>query len=345
MEADTCRALLVTGGCGFIGSHFVRRLLRAHAELEVVNLDALTYAGNPANLADVADDPRYRFVHGDIADADAVAEAGRGLRRDRQLRGRDARRPLDPRGRRRSSRPNVLGTQCLLEHVARAGGRASCTSRPTRSTATSSRGDRSREGDALPARQPVRGQQGRRRPAGARLRAHLRRRRVITRGSNNYGPYQFPEKLIPLFTTNAARRQAAAGLRRRPAGARLHLRRRPLRRRSSSCSRAGAAGEIYNVGGGNEVQNIETDAPLLDADRPRRDADPPRRRTGPGTTGATRSTARSCARSAGRRRSTSPRASRATVEWYRDNRAWWEPIKYGGGFAEYREQQYGGRTG
>ncbi len=70
--------ILVTGGCGFIGSHLVRRLLREHPALELVNLDLLTYAGRPENLADVADDPRYRFVQGDIADAAAVAEAAEG---------------------------------------------------------------------------------------------------------------------------------------------------------------------------------------------------------------------------------------------------------------------------
>ena len=72
------RRILVTGGCGFIGSHFVRRLLRRHDDVEVVNLDALTYAGNPANLADVAGSERYRFVHGSICDADAVASAAEG---------------------------------------------------------------------------------------------------------------------------------------------------------------------------------------------------------------------------------------------------------------------------
>ena len=72
------RRILVTGGCGFIGSHFVRRLLKRHDDVEVVNLDALTYAGNPANLADVAHSERYRFVHGSICDADAVASAAEG---------------------------------------------------------------------------------------------------------------------------------------------------------------------------------------------------------------------------------------------------------------------------
>ena len=72
------KRILVTGGCGFIGSHFVRRMLTRHPELEVVNLDALTYAGNPRNLEDVADDPRYRFVRGSISDPDAVADAAEG---------------------------------------------------------------------------------------------------------------------------------------------------------------------------------------------------------------------------------------------------------------------------
>jgi dTDP-glucose 4,6-dehydratase len=70
--------VLVSGGCGFIGSHLVRRLLREHPDLHVVNIDLLTYAGRPENVADLADDPRYTFVHGDISNADDVARAGAG---------------------------------------------------------------------------------------------------------------------------------------------------------------------------------------------------------------------------------------------------------------------------
>ena len=110
------RRVLVTGGCGFIGSHLVRRLLREHDDLEVVNIDLLTYAGRPENVADLADDPRYRFVQGDIASADDVARAAEGVdgiinvaaesHVDRSIMGGDE-----------FVTTNVLGTKRLLDHA------------------------------------------------------------------------------------------------------------------------------------------------------------------------------------------------------------------------------------
>jgi len=109
--------ILVTGGCGFIGSHLIRRLLHEHPDVEIVNLDLLTYAGRPENLADMADDARYRFVRGDIADADAVAEAAAGCDAivnvaaethvDRSIMGGDE-----------FITTNILGAKRLLDHVA-----------------------------------------------------------------------------------------------------------------------------------------------------------------------------------------------------------------------------------
>ena len=128
--------ILVTGGCGFIGSHLVRRLLREHPALELVNLDLLTYAGRPENLADVADDPRYRFVHGDIADAAAVAEAAEGCDAiinaaaethvDRSIMGGDE-----------FVTTNILGASACSTGSPRTRASACCTCRPTRCTATS----------------------------------------------------------------------------------------------------------------------------------------------------------------------------------------------------------------
>ena len=160
---------------------------------------------------------------------------------------------------------------------------------------------------------------------------------VITRGSNNYGPNQYPEKLIPLFTTNLLDGEPVPvygdGRQSRDfiyvedhcAGIETVLER-------------GASGEIYNVGGGNEIENIDDDHAPARAHRAATRATSATSPTGPATTAATRSTRASCRASAGGPRSTFDEGLRRTVEWYRDNRAWWEPIKRGGGFAEYREQ-------
>ena len=151
---------------------------------------------------------------------------------------------------------------------------------------------------------------------------------LLTRGSNTYGPYQYPEKMIPLFTTNLLDGQPVPvygdGKQARDfiwaedhcAGIELALEK-------------GVAGEAYNVGGGNEIANIETTERLLELTGRDALADHARRRTGSATTAATRSTRASCGRSAGSRRRRSPRASSSTVAWYRDNRDWWEPIKRG----------------
>ena len=163
----------------------------------------------------------------------------------------------------------------------------------------------------------------------------------ITRGSNTYGPNQYPEKFIPLFVTNALDGEPLPlygdGKQVRDwlfvedhcAGIELVL-------------REGAAGEIYNVGGGDEHENIEIAERILELTGADRSLAPPRRRPRPATTAATRSTRRSCARSAGRRRRRSRTACRETVDWYRDNRDWWEPIK-SGEYREYYERQYAER--
>ena len=163
----------------------------------------------------------------------------------------------------------------------------------------------------------------------------------ITRGSNTYGPYQYPEKLIPLFVTNALEgkqlplygdgRQIRDWLyvEDHCAGIELVL-------------REGAPGEAYNVGGGDERENIEVANAIVALTRRRPVAAPARRRTAPATTGATRST-RSKLRGLGWAPQTSFEQGLAeTIDWYRDNRDWWEPIK-SGEFRDYYERQYAAR--
>lgn len=191
----------MTGGCGFIGSHFVRLLLRERPGTRVTNLDALTYAGNIANLRDLAHHERYRFVHGDICDARAVADAiGDGVDAIVNLAAETHvdRSILDPEA---FLRTDILGVHVLLEAV-----RARGIERFVQVSTDEVYGDvpigSSREDDALAPRSPYAASK-----AGADLQAQAYAATygspvLITRGCNTYGPNQFPEKLIPLFVTN-----------------------------------------------------------------------------------------------------------------------------------------------
>ncbi|HOL44724.1 MAG TPA: GDP-mannose 4,6-dehydratase, partial [Methanothrix sp.] len=194
--------LLVTGGCGFIGSNFIHHALREHDGWEVINLDRLTYAGNPANLRDIEGDERYRFVRGDIADRELVD----GLFRD----GLDAvvnfaaethvdRSILDPSP---FIETNVRGTQVLLE-AARNHDVKRFVHISTDEVYGSITDGRFTEDSPLRPNSPY---------AASKAAADLLCRAyyisygvpvIVTRSSNNYGPYQFPEKLIPLMIRNA----------------------------------------------------------------------------------------------------------------------------------------------
>ena len=207
---------------GFIGSHFVRRLVAAGDE--VVVLDKLTYAGNPANLdgLDVAPrDRRHRRRRRRRA-------RGQRLRCRGQLRRRDARRPLDPRRRAISCTPTSSAPRCCSSGLADDGARYVQVS-TDEVYGDLERGGRSDEDDPLRPSSPYSASK-----AGGDLQvlAYVRTYGVnasITRGANTYGPNQYPEKLIPLFTTNALDGLAAARLRRRQAGAGMAARRGPLR--------------------------------------------------------------------------------------------------------------------
>ena len=220
--------LVVTGGAGFIGSNFVRYMLRRYDDLEVVNLDKLTYAGNLENLRDVEDDARYTFVKGDICDAAAVRAALRGADAvvnfaaethvDRSISG-----PQD------FIRTDVLGTHTLLEAVRELGIARYLQISTDEVYGSTETGSFTEESDLAPS-SPYSASK-----AGADLLVLAYHRTfgtpvLITRSSNNYGPYQYPEKVIPLFITNAIDEQALAGVRRRPQRARLAVRRRQLRR-------------------------------------------------------------------------------------------------------------------
>ncbi len=328
--------LLVTGGAGFIGSNFVRWVLQHHPEDTVVNLDKLTYAGNLANLADVAGSPRYRFVRGDICDARLVREVAQGVDAvvnfaacthvDRSL--------TEPE---EFLRTDVLGVFTLLEavrdlriprllHVS--------TDEVYGSVAQGS----SREGDPLRPANPYSAAK-----AGGDLLAlaywHTHRVPVlITRSSNNFGPYQYPEKVVPLFITNA--------LEDRPLP--LYGDGRNVRDWLyvlDNCAaldlvlRRGADGEVYNVGGGNEVENLALTREILRlTGKPESLIQPVRDRPGHD---------RRYSLDSGKVRALgwAPRwefgaALAETVRWYREHEDWWRPLK-SGEFRTWYRQQYG----
>jgi dTDP-glucose 4,6-dehydratase len=335
--------ILVTGGAGFIGSNFIHYVLRVHPDDSVVNLDKLTYAGNLKNLADVADDPRYRFVKGDICDAAVVEEAlGAGVdgsgdavdaivnfaaetHVDRSISG-----PED------FIRTDVLGTHVLLEAL-RSHGIARYLQISTDEVYGSIEQGSFTEADPLCPSSPYSASK-----AGADLQVLAYHTTyglpvLITRSSNNYGPFQYPEKLIPLFATNAL-----DGLQLPVYGDGQNV--RDWIHVDDNCAavdvvlRSGTPGEVYNIGGGNERTNMEITRLVLQA------------------TGRNDELIRYVGDRPGHDRRYSVDAAKtralgwepripfadgiaATVAWYRDRRDWWEPIK-SGEWKDFYARQY-----
>jgi dTDP-glucose 4,6-dehydratase len=316
--------LLVTGGAGFIGSHYVRTRLAEAGDLHVTVLDKLTYAGNIDNLAPVAHDPRYRFVQGDIVDStllddvlpgtDAVVNFAAETHVDRSIFGAAE-----------FVVTNVLGAQTLFDACLRAG-----VQRVVHVSTDEVYGSvpvgASKETDPLEPNSPY---------SAAKAGADLLARAFfvthglnvsITRCTNNYGPYQFPEKVIPLFVTNLLDGKKVPlygdGLNVRDW---LHV--------DDHCSgiqlvlEEGAPGECYNIAGGVELTNAELTARLLDACGAEWDTSVEYvvDRKGHDRRYALDD---SKLRALGYRPKTHfDEGLASTVQWYRDNRAWWEPLK------------------
>src|SRR5580765_3684005 len=327
--------VLVTGGAGFIGSHFVKRL--AAGGDDVVVLDKLTYSGNPANLEGVA----HEFHRGDIADPAAVAEAAAGCDAivnfaaeshvDRSI--------LEAAD---FIRTDVLGTQVLLEHARQRGIRMVHVSTDEVYGVVPLDAPACAEDAPLRPSSPYSASK-----AGGDLQvlAYVRTYGVdaaITRGANTYGSRQHPEKFLPLFVTNALDGEAL------PVYGDGRQRREWLHAEDHCAAvelvlREGQSGEIYNVGGA-ELENLEVTHRILEL------------------TGAGEDLIRYVDDRAGHDRRYSLDDSKVrglgwspehsfsetglaeTVAWYRDNRAWWEPIK-SGEYRRYYEQQYGARLG
>jgi dTDP-glucose 4,6-dehydratase len=317
--------LFVTGAAGFIGSNYVRHVL-ATTDDSVTVFDALTYAGNLASLADIADDPRYAFVCGDICDRDAVESAMVGhdvvvhfaaeSHVDRSIVSPDE-----------FVRTNCLGTNVMCD-VARSIGVERFVHISTDEVYGSIDEGSFAERDPLGPRSPYSASK-----AGSDMIALAYHETyglpvLVTRSSNNFGPYQFPEKVIPLFVTNLLDGQRVPlygdGLNVRDwcyvedncAGVDLVLRK-------------GTIGEIYNIGAGNEITNRElTDRLVALCGRDESAIEYVTDRLGHDRrysidTGKVEALGWRPGHHLGD-------ALEATVAWYRDNRWWWEPLKTAG---------------
>jgi dTDP-glucose 4,6-dehydratase len=332
------RGLLVTGGAGFIGSNFVRRTLAADADARILVLDKLTYAGNRANLAGLEADARLEFVQGDICDAplvdrlardvDAIVNFAAESHVDRSIEAPDAFIETD-----------VRGTFVLLD-AARRHGHARYLQISTDEVYGDVAQGSSSEHDPVRPRSPYAASK-----AGADLLVRAYHTTyglpaMITRATNNFGPYQYPEKIIPLFVTNAIDGEPLPlygdGQQVRDwlfvddhcDAIRLVLER-------------GAPGEIYNVGAGNELTNLELTRAILGAlDKPMSLV-----RSVPDRPGHDRrySVDSSAIRRLGWRPAHSfEEALGATIGWYTANEAWWRPLK-SGEFLDYYRRQYADR--
>ncbi len=334
------RNLLVTGGAGFIGSNFARYMLGRYDDLTVIVFDKLTYAGNPDNLRAERDDPRFRFVQGDIADHEAVAGALAEHKIDTVVNFAAEthvdRSILDPDA---FIQTNSVGTYVLLDESQRHGVERLLHVSTDEVYGSIAEGF-FKEGDPLEPNSPYAASK-----AGGDLMTRAYHTTygmnvVVTRGSNTFGPYQYPEKLLPLFITNAIDDEPLP----------LYGDGRQVRDWlfvEDHCSgidtvlRRGLPGEAYNLGGENERYNIDVIEQMLDIlgkptslirhveDRPGHD-----RRY---ALDNTKLRALGWAHGA-----TFDEALERTVRWYVDNEWWWRAIK-SGEFREYYEKQYGQR--
>jgi dTDP-glucose 4,6-dehydratase len=334
------RKVLVTGGCGFIGSNFVRLVLQSEPGVSVVNFDALTYAGNLANLSDVEKHPRYRFIKGDITDRDAVKKVVAGVDSVINFAAEShVDRSIMDSG--PFVHTNVIGTQILLDAA-----RAAKVRRFVQVSTDEVYGSLGPTGfftETTPLH-PNSPYSASKAAADMLVQAYVHTFGMdapITRCSNNYGPYQFPEKIIPLFITNLMNDQQVPvygdGMQIRDW---IHVR--------DHCAgvlaawKNGKGGEVYNFGGRCEMPNLNLTHTLLDLlgkprtlikhvqDRPGHD----------------RRYAIDCSK-AERELGWKPavifaEGLRETIAWYEANQGWVKGVR-SGEYLKYYAQQYGSR--
>lgn len=339
MTEPSVQSVVVAGGAGFIGSTFARLLLELGYE-RVRVFDKLTYAGNPQNVADLHQFDGFSFIQGDICDRvqveqavdgfDAIVNFAAETHVDRSL--------LDPG---EFIHTDVFGVFVLLE-VVRSGGVKRFVHVSTDEVyGQVSEGSWS-ESDPLAPRNPYSASKaGGELMIGAYVATHDVPA-VISRGSNTYGPYQYPEKFLPLATTNVIEGRPIPvygdGLQ-----VRDWLHARDHAAAVELLLRAGNPGEVYNIAGGNERQNLEIARIILD------ELDAPLEMLTHITDrkGHDRRYSMDCSKieALGWRPATEFETGlRDTIRWYRDNRDWWGPLK-SGEFDEYYQKNYGGREG
>ena len=333
--------VLVTGGAGFIGSNFVRHALAAHPDWEVTTLDKLTYAGRMENLESVRDNPRHRFVKGDVADAAIAAP----LVRESHVVVHFAAETHVDRSIRNAGefiQTDLYGTFVLLEAARENPSLRRFVQISTDEVYGSVPSGSSRETDELRPRNPYSASK-----AGADRLAYsywatYQVPVVITRASNNYGPNQFPEKIIPLFITNLID-DIPVPLYGDGQNERDWLHVDDHCRGVDLLIEHGVAGEVYNIGGGNQIRNVDLTHRILElvgkptslirpvADRPGHD--------------------RRYSLDTGKLESLGWKPAQRfeeglarTVQWYRENEGWWRRIKNGDpAFRKYYQEQYGNR--
>jgi dTDP-glucose 4,6-dehydratase len=330
--------VLVTGGAGFIGSNFVRYALARHPDWRVTTLDKLTYAGRRENLHDVMTNPRHEFVHGDIGDA---AVSGPLVERSAVVVHFAAETHVD-----RSIlaagefiRTDVEGTFVLLEAARRARNLRRFVQISTDEVYGSVPTGASRETDELKPRNPYAASK-----AGADRLAYSYWATydvpvIVTRASNNYGPYQFPEKVIPLFVTNAID-NIPVPLYGDGRNVREWLHVDDHCRAVDLLIDTATNGEVYNIGGGNDVMNVDLTNQILSlVAKPASLIKPVADRKGHDRRYCLDTTK---LRGLGWIPQVPFKEGLAqTVDWYRRNEWWWRPIKENDpAFREYYAQQY-----
>jgi dTDP-glucose 4,6-dehydratase len=334
--------LLVTGGAGFIGANFVLHMLDRYEDINIIVYDKLTYAGNLDNLLDVSDNPRYHFVKGDIGDAptveaaiqkyhiDTIVNFAAETHVDRSIMNPDA-----------FIQTSVYGTYVLLEAARKFGLERYHQISTDEVYGHVPVGQSSQEDDRLDPRSPYSASK-----AGADLLVNsyfvtYGLPVTITRGSNNIGPYQYPEKVVPLFTTNAIDHQSLP----------VYGDGRQAREYQyviDHCEaidlvlRKGKIGEVYNVGTGEDIENLEMVEILLDTlGRPRTLIQHITDR--PGHDRRDSLNLSKIKAQGWQPRHTGQEAIIKTAEWYQANEWWWRKIKAGDDYKAYYERNYAGR--
>lgn len=329
--------LLITGGLGFIGSNFIRHILNKYSDYKIVNLDKMTYAGNPENLRDIEKDPHYKFVRGCVTDENLVNELVSGEKPDAIIHfAAESHVDRSIHGSLDFVQTNVMGTRVMLDAA-----KQYKIERFIYISTDEVYGDIEvgsfKEDDPFRPNSPYSASKA----AGDLLtRAYFKTFKtpvLITRSSNNYGPYQYPEKLIPLFITNLLE------------GKKVPLYGDGLNVRDwlyvlDNCTgidmilHRGKDGEAYNIGGDNEKTNREiTDIVLKELGKDESWIEYVKDRPGHDRRYSLDST--KIKKIGWEPKYDFETAIREKIEWYKNNEDWWKEIK-SGGYLEFYNKQY-----